>query len=258
MIHFFKYQATGNDFVMIDNRLSIFNKADVLVIEKICDRHFGVGADGLILIEEHPDVDFEMIYFNSDGTQSLCGNGSRAAIMFAKDLGIIEDEAQFMTISGILSAIVDDKIVHLQMPDVGGIENHHDDFILDTGSPHYVRFISNAEQLPIDIEGPKIRYNPEFEGGINANFAEIIDTNSIFVRTYERGVEAETYSCGTGVTASALAGSLKGLKSPVSIQTRGGQLNVSFEKDGKGGFRDIFLVGPAERVFEGEIHSFQG
>jgi diaminopimelate epimerase len=253
MIHFFKYQATGNDFIMIDNRIGIFNKADIQLINKICDRRFGVGADGLILIEEHPDADFEMIYYNSDGTQSLCGNGSRSAVMFARELGIIESETQFMTISGMLSAGIDENIVHLQMPDVRGIENYGDDYILDTGSPHYVRFTNNVAQLPIETEGPAIRHNPDFSEGMNANFSEITEENSMFVRTFERGVEAETYSCGTGVTACALASSLKGLKSPVSIQTIGGKLKVSFERDGKDGFRNIFLIGPAEKVFEGEI-----
>ncbi|MFC2124243.1 diaminopimelate epimerase [Bacteroidota bacterium] len=255
MIHFFKYQATGNDFVMIDNRMGMFDKENINLIEKICDRRFGVGGDGVILVEEHVDLDFEMIYYNSDGTQSLCGNGSRAAVMFTRDLGIIDDGAQFMTISGELSAGINGNIVHLLMPDVSYVGNHNDDYLVDTGSPHYVRFTDNVEKLVVETEGPKIRFNPHFEGGINANFAEITGSDSIFVRTYERGVEAETYSCGTGVTACALAGSLKGLKSPVSIQTLGGKLQVSFENYGKGEFRNIYLIGPAEKVFEGDIVS---
>ena len=220
MIHFFKYQATGNDFVMIDNRTGMFDKNNISLIEQMCDRRFGVGADGLILIEEYPDHDFEMIYFNSDGTQSLCGNGSRAAVMFSRDLGIIDNETQFMTINGALSAAIEGNIVHLQMPDVKHVGKHNDDFVIDTGSPHYVRFTSNVKDLPIETEGPKIRFDSHFENGINANFAEIINAESLFVRTFERGVEAETYSCGTGVTACVLAGSLKGLKSPVTSTMR--------------------------------------
>jgi diaminopimelate epimerase len=253
-MHFFKYQATGNDFIMIDNRMGTFDKGDILTIKKICDRRFGVGADGVILIEEHAKLDFSMIYFNADGTQSLCGNGSRASVKFARDLGIIDNEAEFMTIGEILTAVIDGDVVYLKMPDVKGIESYKSDYYLDTGSPHYVQFTRNVDELSIDTAGPEIRFNPDFEKGINANFAEIVDSNTIFVRTYERGVEAETLSCGTGVTACALTSSLKGLKSPVSIRTRGGELRVSFEKDGKGGFRNIHLIGPAEKVFEGEIH----
>jgi diaminopimelate epimerase len=254
MIHFFKYQATGNDFVMIDNRKGTFDKNNISLIKQLCDRRFGVGADGLILIEEHNEEDFEMIYYNSDGTQSLCGNGSRAAVMFSRDLGIIENETKFMTINGTLSAVINENIVHLRMPDVKIVKTHNDDFVVDTGSPHYVQFTGNVENLPVEIEGPKIRFDSHFENGINANFAEIINSDSLFVRTYERGVEAETYSCGTGVTACALAGSLKGLKSPISIKTLGGELQVSFQSDGKDGFKDIFLIGPATRVFEGDIN----
>jgi len=252
MIHFYKYQATGNDFVMIDNRMGVFNKENIQVIEKICDRRFGVGADGLILIEEYPEADFEMIYYNSDGSQSWCGNGSRAAVMFARDLGIVEDEVTFMTINGILSARIQDEIVHLSMPDAGGIEVYKDDFFIDTGAPHYVRFSSNVEQIQVEKEGRRIRYNPDFKEGTNANFAEITGDNSIFVRTYERGVEAETFSCGTGVTACALTGSMRGLSSPVTVQTMGGELQVSFKKK-RDGFRDIYLTGPAKKVFEGTI-----
>jgi diaminopimelate epimerase len=173
--------------------------------------------------------------------------------MFAKELGIIENETQFMTIGGKLSAEVEKNIVHLRMPDVHEIEKYGDDYVLNTGSPHYVRFTEHVKELTLETEGPAIRHNPDFKDGVNANFSEITEENSLFVRTFERGVEAETYSCGTGVTACALASSLMGLKSPVSIQTIGGQLKVSFEKDGKGGFRNIYLIGPAEKVFEGEF-----
>jgi len=253
MIHFYKYQATGNDFVMIDNRMGVFDKENIPVIKKICDRRFGVGADGLILIEEHPEADFNMIYYNSDGSQSWCGNGSRAAVMFARDLGIVEDEIFFMSINGLLSARIQNQVVQLKMPDVEGIEEYKEDYFLDTGAPHYVRFTSHVEQIPVEKEGCEIRYNPDFKEGANANFAEITGDNSIFVRTYERGVEAETYSCGTGVTACALAGSNQGLRSPVTVKTRGGQLEVSFEKKRKNRFSNIYLTGPAIKVFEGNI-----
>ena len=254
MLHFYKYQATGNDFIMLDNRMSDYNNFGNHAISRICDRRFGIGADGMILIQEHPELDFEMVYFNADGSQSLCGNGSRAAVMFAHHLGIIGNLTTFLTIAGELNAIITDEIIHLHMPDVSDIKKMDGDFFIHNGSPHYIKFIQDAETFDIETEGPEIRYSSLIAGGTNANFIQEIGNNEIFVRTWERGVEAETYSCGTGVTACALACSLKNYKSPVAIRTRGGNLQVSFEKDGKGGFKNIYLIGPAEKVFEGDYY----
>lgn len=253
-IRFEKYQGTGNDFIMIDNRQSVFDRNDISLIERLCDRKFGIGADGLILIEDHQPHDFHMIYFNPDGTQSLCGNGSRCAVMFAHSLGIIRKEAEFLTIEGTLTAFIEEQRVHLRMPDVKGYSSHADDLFLDTGSPHFIRFVDHVEGIDVYKKGKEIRHRMEFgPGGTNVNFVEKRSDDHIYVRTYERGVENETLSCGTGVTAAALATGLRSEKGHVRIDTRGGELMVSFEADGKGGFTNIFLIGPAEKVFEGSF-----
>lgn len=241
---------------MIDNRAGIMKHEEIPLIKNLCDRKFGIGADGLILIEDHPEHDFEMIYYNPDGTQSLCGNGSRCAVKFARSLGLIGSKTTFLTIQGPLFAIVRGDRVHLRMPDVKGISTTlHDDLFLHTGSPHYVRFVGNVHEINVNQEGIVVRYHPEFgPEGTNVNFVQReAKPDHIFVRTYERGVESETLSCGTGVTASALAAGL-GMKSGIiHIQTLGGSLEVQFEQVHKGVFRNIYLIGPAEKVFEGVI-----
>lgn len=253
--HFYKYQATGNDFVLIDNRsggLSL--TADQ--IQKICDRRFGIGADGLILIEKDPHANFNVNYFNSDGSQSLCGNGSRAAVQFASSLGLVNGKARFNAYDGFHDAeLLPAGIIRLKMNDVNSIEQAGDDYIINTGSPHYIRFVDNVEIMPVYGEGKKIRYSERFkQQGINVNFVQLLPDNRIFVRTYERGVENETLSCGTGVTAAALASLYKGYSSPVYVKTLGGDLSVEFKSDGMSGkFQDIFLVGPAKMVFEGDL-----
>lgn len=252
--HFFKYQATGNDFILIDNRSGALSFT-AQQIGKLCDRRFGVGADGLILIEDDPTANFGVNYYNRDGSQSLCGNGSRAAVHFASYLGITNGKARFGAYDGLHDAeVLQSGSIRLKMNDVGGIERVGDDYLIDTGSPHYVRFISGIQEFPVVEEGQAIRYGERFrKSGVNVNFAEHLGGNAIFVRTYERGVEDETLSCGTGVTAAALAASFSGLHSPVTVRTRGGELQVEFKTGQSGTFQDIFLTGPAKMVFEGDL-----
>jgi diaminopimelate epimerase len=258
--HFHKYQATGNDFVIIDNRVSrlVFSRHQ---IEKICDRKFGIGADGLMLIENHPSLSFKLEYYNSDGSQSLCGNGSRAAVQFASTLGIVKGKSSFEAYDGPHDAEIRGDVVRIKMNDVSEVQTIGDDYFINTGSPHYIRFVTDLKNYPVFEEGRKIRYSDAFKpGGTNVNFLEVLDDNTLFVRTYERGVEDETLSCGTGVTAAALAASIRGLSSPISIKAVGGDLSVEFQ-NGKSSsdnghsviFQDIFLIGPAKMVFEGHL-----
>ena len=253
-ISFVKYQGTGNDFVMIDDREQGFDLQDLSLVQQLCDRRFGVGADGLILIRLHTDYDFEMIYYNSDGSQSMCGNGSRCAVMFARELGIIGDRTHFLAIDGPHDAHVEDDLVYLKMGDVATVEERGQDLFINTGSPHHICFRESVTEANVQQDGAAIRYSDIYaKGGTNVNFVELRAENQIYVRTYERGVEGETLSCGTGVTAASLAASLQDYQSPVKVQTPGGQLSVSFEKVSTGGFTNIYLIGPAQRVFEGQI-----
>ena len=254
-IEFFKYQGTGNDFVMIDDRKEEFNLTDNKLIARLCNRKFGIGADGLILIRNHQTADFEMIYYNADGhLTSLCGNGSRCAVMFARQLGIIHGACSFLTVEGILQAKVEDDLVFLNMPDVSGVESFSDHYFLNTGSPHHICFVNGVREYDVFGEGRKIRNGaPYFEEGSNVNFVEELGQSSIFVRTYERGVEDETLSCGTGVTAAALVHAMNGASSPVKIKTLGGELKIAFKKQDNGAFEEIYLIGPAIKVFEGKI-----
>ncbi|HEY4653283.1 MAG TPA: diaminopimelate epimerase [Cyclobacteriaceae bacterium] len=252
--HFFKYQATGNDFIMIDNRSGDLSFSSAQ-IGRLCDRRFGVGADGLILIESDPSANFNVNYYNSDGSQSLCGNGSRAAVHFASVLGVTNGRARFSAYDGLHEAeLLSSGEIRLRMNDVTGLKTIGSDFLIDTGSPHFVRIVTGLADYPVVEEGRSIRYSESFrKNGINVNFVELLDANTIFVRTYERGVENETLSCGTGVTACALAVSLHGYTSPVFIKSRGGDLSVEFKAGQSGTFQDIFLIGPAKMVYEGDL-----
>lgn len=252
-LQFQKYQGTGNDFVMIDNRDKVFDRSDLKTVEKLCDRKFGIGADGVILIEHDSASDFEMVYFNPDGSQSLCGNGSRCAVMFARSLGIVGDKTTFRAIDGIHEAEVKNDQVHLLMHDVTDYQKLEEDFVINTGSPHYIKYVSDVQTMnPVEM-GQKIRYSAEYEAeGINVNFVQQTDDSQVAIRTYERGVEDETLSCGTGCTAAALSLGLKGGQSPVTLQAVGGQLQVSFEQEGNT-FKNIYLIGPAKKVFEGTV-----
>lgn len=255
-IRFSKYQATGNDFIIVDNRSGSL-KLSSEQIQQLCDRKFGIGADGLMLIERGSSSDFNLVYYNSDGSQSLCGNGSRAAVIFASSLGLVNGRTSFHAYDGAHDAeIQDDGTVRLRMNDVAEVKKMGNDFVIDTGSPHYIRVVENVDDYPVVENGRSIRYSADFQpGGTNVNFIELRDSNTLFVRTYERGVENETLSCGTGVTAAALAASFQGYSSPVRIQTLGGELSVAFESvTGQGGaFTNIFLIGPAKMVFQGEL-----
>jgi len=249
-IRFYKYQATGNDFVMIDDRNNQF-PATQENIAFLCHRRFGVGADGLILIQNDKDYDFRMVYFNADGLEgSMCGNGGRSAVRFAEDLGIFKYKTRFIAVDGEHLAEATVEKISLKMGKVHGIERTDKYDFMNTGSPHFVRFVENIENVDVFNEGKAIRYADEWlaRGGTNVNFVEKISDNTIYVRTYERGVEDETYSCGTGVTASALSAYMNHqLESPIQIITKGGNLSVSFDES----FDNIYLEGPAVRVFEG-------
>lgn len=256
---FYKYQATGNDFILVDNRKGTLGFSDA-TIAFLCNRHTGIGADGMILLSAIPGFDFFMTYFNSDGKEStMCGNGGRCITAFAARLDLIKDKAHFKAIDGIHYAEIltihnSSTLVRLKMKEVDYIYKSGDAFVLNTGSPHWVAFAENVAGLDMIAEGRKIRYGKDFApDGTNVNYAEINPT-SLFVRTYERGVENETLSCGTGATASALAYSTAyGKSSPVMIHTKGGKLKVSFTKKSDQ-FRDIWLEGDASFVFKGEIN----
>jgi diaminopimelate epimerase len=255
-LQFYKYQGTGNDFVMIDNRQYIFDKQNTEQIAFLCDRRFGIGADGLILLELHETLDFKMVYYNSDGNQStMCGNGGRCITAFAKYLGIIDKETVFEAIDGLHHASIEGDIVKLQMQDVDDVQTFKSHVFLNTGSPHHVQMESNLNGLDIKAIGSKIRYGkPYNESGSNVNFVNKISEDKFKVRTYERGVEDETLSCGTGVTAVALAMYHMGKteKNLVTLQTPGGNLKVSFDKHNDL-YRNIWLIGPAIKVYKGEI-----
>ncbi len=258
-IPFYKYQGTGNDFILIDNRRKKWISKDQNdLVKQLCDRRFGIGADGLILLEVHEGFDFEMVYFNSDGRQSsMCGNGGRCVSAFASYLGIIQNHCRFIAIDGEHESVIkQDDWVELKMMDVKHVEIGDDYFLMDTGSPHYVIFTQDVDDINVVENGQAIRYSKRFrEEGVNVNFVEPAK-DKIIVATYERGVENETLSCGTGVTASAISHYLLNPSknhTEVQIESKGGKLVVRLEPNGEGGFKNIWLCGKAEQVFKGEI-----
>ena len=263
MIRFSKYEGTGNDFIIIDNRNKIFDGENFSLIQKLCNRRFGIGADGLLLLNTSEKYNFNMQYFNADGKPgSMCGNGGRCLSAFAKRLGLINEGAVFDAIDGIHYARIEkydeqnfNALVNLKMNNVKDIEHGTDYSFLNTGSPHYVKFTNDPGKVDVITEGRKIRYSDRFrETGTNVNFISIKNDN-IYVRTYERGVENETLSCGTGAVASVLAVADKGLlneKKKGVLITKGGDLVVRFEKTNNG-FENVYLEGPAIFVFEGKI-----
>ncbi len=253
-INFYKYQGTGNDFVMIDNRLGEWDDFSIEKIKKLCDRRFGIGADGLIKINSAKEVDFEVDYYNSDGSKSFCGNGARCSVAFAHFLDIIEDKTTFTAIDGIHEAEIKNGIVKVKMGDVKTINKDGDDFVLNTGSPHYVKYVEMLKNYNVYKNGNEIRNSETYKKeGINVNFVEALSEKELFVRTYERGVEDETYSCGTGVTAAALTFMKNNNQTSVGVKVLGGQLKVYAEKNGEG-FANIWLEGPADQVFKGDIN----
>ncbi len=251
-IEFYKYQGTGNDFVMIDNRDGQFPKS-IELITKLCDRKFGIGSDGLICIDQHPSLDFLMDFYNPDGSQSLCGNGSRCAVAFAKFLGMIGNKTRFEAIDGPHDGIIAGDEVQIHMGDVEVIEEGDGFHFVNTGSPHYVAEKENVPGLDMIEYGRSVRYNDRFkEEGTNVNAFEMF-RDGVKMRTYERGVENETLSCGTGVTAVALTVMHQGrFNNEVPVYASGGDLSVKATK-GPSGYHDIWLCGPAKQVFKGSI-----
>jgi diaminopimelate epimerase len=252
---FYKYQGTGNDFVVVDDRSGSFPVSQPYIAH-LCHRRFGVGADGLMLLQNAEGYDFRMVYFNADGTEgSMCGNGGRCLVRFAHDLGIIGNETTFIAVDGEHQAKVSPEVISLKMIDVNEIEKNEIYDFMNTGSPHYVEYVEDLKNMDVYQKGKNIRYSEPFvsRGGTNVNFVEVVGDNQLEVRTYERGVEDETYACGTGVTACALSANLRyGFENFVNIKVLGGQLRIEFDRTATG-YENIFLIGPAVRVFEGMI-----
>jgi diaminopimelate epimerase len=256
-LEFYKYQGTGNDFVMIDNRSNTFPKENTQLVAHLCDRRFGIGADGLILLDTDATSDFRMVYYNSDGNlSSMCGNGGRCLVAFAKKLNVIQNETTFLATDGLHYATVGaDGIVSLQMIDVAEIKNTQDYSFLNTGSPHHVQIVEDLQHFNVKENGAAIRYGNLYgQAGSNINFVKKIDETTFSLRTYERGVEDETLACGTGATAVAIAMNAIGQtnSNEINLNVEGGKLAVSFDiEDGK--YTNVFLKGPAEFVFKGTI-----
>ena len=254
--HFHKYQGTGNDFIIIDNRNWSITDLPVEKVKLLCDRRFGIGADGLMLLNPKTGYDFEMKYYNSDGKEgSMCGNGGRCMVQFAYNLGMHKNAYHFIAVDGEHEAEIDGDIVNLKMKDVNGIREFEGDYILNTGSPHCVKAVSDVMEYDVYNKGMETRYSAEFaKEGINVNFVEEKGPDEIVVRTYERGVEDETLSCGTGVTASALVCHHNDAGyNEVTVITKGGKLTVKYDRIDDNTFRNIWLCGPAEKVFEGDV-----
>jgi len=256
-IHFSKYHGTGNDFIIIDNRLMNW-EPNAQQVSSLCDRHSGIGADGLMLLSEKSGFDFAMSYFNSDGNEStMCGNGGRCMVSFARSLGLSASVARFWAVDGPHKAETvetrPEPIYRLRMKDTRIGKIYSDGIFIDTGSPHFVIFVEDAGSTDVYNLGKALRHDQRFApGGTNVDFAEQRG-ESLFVRSYERGVENETLSCGTGVTASCLANAYRSNANPglCHVKTLGGSLAVRFSRTGEL-FTGIWLEGPAKFVFRGE------
>ncbi len=254
-INFFKYQGTGNDFVILDNRTNTFPKENNSLVASLCDRHFGVGADGLILLENDDSSDFKMVYYNADGNEStMCGNGGRCIVAFAKKLNLFENKTTFVAVDGLHHAEVDGDIVSLQMIDVDSVKVMEEAIFADTGSPHHVEIVDALDNYPVFEKGRKIRNEVYGKEGSNVNFVEQMNEDTFRIRTYERGVEDETLACGTGVTAAAIAmhKTQKTSSNQVNLLVEGGKLQVSFDVEDNR-YTNVVLSGPAQLVFEGSI-----
>lgn len=255
-IPFCKYEGSGNDFILVDNRSGLFPKDNADLVKIMCNRHFGIGSDGLILIEDALEADFNMVFFNPDASSSFCGNGSRCAVLYAQELKMISDTCKYMAIDGLHRAKISGDRVRISMQNVQGVERNEDMLFLNTGSPHSIVFVQDLDTLDILTEARKIRYSERFaDKGTNVNFVQR-RPDGIEMRTYERGVENETLSCGTGVTAAALctAQDIHG-NQEVQVYTRGGKLSVSFMRNAADSFSDVWLEGPAKFVFDGTYKS---
>lgn len=257
-MEFFKYEGAGNDFVILDNMSGRYDGLDRSSIARLCDRRFGVGADGLLQLSKADGVSFRMVYFNQDGSDaSFCGNGARCICAFAVHSGVVPADAEFHFVAGDgphrAMYRSRDCVVDLQMSPVKNVVSQPDGaYVMNTGVPHYVTFVDNLEAVDIMSVAPQIRFSPRYApDGVNVNFVKILGDDSIAVRTYERGVEAETLACGTGITASAIAASFKTGAASFAVQACGGKLAVSFRKLADGSFSDVLLRGPAVRTFHG-------
>jgi diaminopimelate epimerase len=257
---FFKYHGTGNDFVMVDQREQRYlDGSEQALIARLCHRHFGIGADGLILLQLREGYDFEMVYFNSDGRpSSMCGNGARCTVAFAHALGIRQDHYHFLAPDGPHQASLPrENWAEVEMKSVGSIEAGKGFYFVDTGSPHYVRFVADVNEIDTVQEGRSVRYSERFRSeGTNVNFVAKNETG-LQISTYERGVENETLSCGTGVTAAAITAAQHRNLPPgeyrTAVHAKGGELVVRFRKTEEGQYYDIWLCGPAKEVFQGSI-----
>lgn len=252
---FYKYQGTGNDFVIIDNRTNYFPKNDTNLVSSLCDRKFGIGADGLLLLENDELSDFKMVYFNADGREgSMCGNGGRCIVAFANFLDIIDVKTTFIAVDGLHEASIEGTTVSLKMMNVSEIKSKENAMFLNTGSPHHVQLVPNLPDFNVVKEGARLRYGLYGEAGSNINFVSEEGPDTFSIRTYERGVEDETLSCGTGVTAAAIAMHSLGKTTSdnINVKALGGKLNVRFKYE-NGAYSDIYLIGEAKQVFKGDI-----
>ena len=253
-INFTKYEGNGNDFIIIDDRKEEFSEDNVLMISKLCDRKFGIGADGLILLRKHEAHDFQMIYFNSDGNESsMCGNGGRCLVSYALQLDINLKTNSFLAIDGVHKFKVVDNEIYLKMNDVKEIVVKNGHNFLDTGSPHVVQIVDNVDEVNVYEQGKKIRNQFQEMNGVNVNFVSF-NNEIIKCRTFERGVENETLSCGTGVVAVALYVFKKKKISDdkIIVSTKGGNLSVYFKNNGDS-FNEIWLKGNINKIFDGLI-----
>ena len=256
---FFKYHGTGNDFILLRDMDSEFPADDVERIRQLCERRFGIGGDGLILIRPHEEMDFRMVYFNADGKEgTMCGNGGRCAVAFAHKMGLCGRSVTFEAIDGThVAKVLAPDHIQLKMQSVRNIDIRQDHYELDTGSPHYVTFVNNVEERDVYRLGREIRLSNAFRAeGINVNFVEH-SKDRLFVRTYERGVENETYSCGTGVVASAICAALRDSseRDEYNVRTKGGDLRVSFRRERENKFKNVILEGPAVFTFKGVLEA---
>jgi diaminopimelate epimerase len=255
MISFYKYQGAGNDFILIDHRLNNIKTDKILLAQKMCQRRFGIGSDGIIFIEKSASADFKMDFLNPDGSRSFCGNGSRCAVKFAQFLNCFaSNQCTFEAIDGFHKAKLIDGLVAIEMKNVSNITYLQNDFFINTGSPHYIKYIKGIDEVDIVSLGREIRYSEPFKKeGTNVNVIEEVLPNQLKVRTYERGVEDETLACGTGVTACALSYGVKHqlADAEILVKALGGNLSVNFKRDHENRFTDIWLTGPAEYVFTG-------
>lgn len=254
-IPFYKYQGTGNDFIIID-QIAPFNEPvpqNPQLIKRLCHRKYGIGADGIIFLQKHPSYDFEMVYYNPDASKSFCGNGSRCVVHLANQLQIIGNHTNFLAIDGVHTAYIQEDTIAVAMHDVTAIQHVGSDYLIYTGAPHYVRLVEEVALLDLPSLGKEINNLPPFQNtGTNVNFVELAKNNRLFMRTYERGVNDETLSCGTGAVAAALVAFTQGYRSPMRITTPGGELQVSFRVN-KCVFTEVRLAGPATFVFQGQV-----